>query len=189
MATQPSPSLTEQDYLAFDRAADYKSEFVDGEIMARAGGGLRHSRLASRLIFEFVRQLKSCTVYTSDARVRTPKSASYFYPAVSVVCGESLTHDRSDDILINPCLIAEVLSPSTADYDHGKKFARYREIPMLRDYLLIHSTEILVEHYARQADGNWLLSEGRGMDAAVELVSVECTLALASLYAGEFAAT
>ncbi len=186
MATQPIPSLTEHDYLSFDRAADYKSEFVDGEMMAMAGGGLRHSRLAARLNYEFMRQLKSCTVYTSDARVRTPKSASYFYPDVSVVCGESLTHDSSDDILINPCVIAEVLSPSTADYDHGKKFARYREIPMLRDYLLIHSTEILIEHYARQPDGNWLLSEGRGMEAVVALVSVDCTLALSSLYAGEF---
>jgi len=135
MAAQPIPPLTEQEYLSLDRAAEYKSEFVDGEIFAMAGGTLRHSSVSSRLIIEFGRQLEGrrCTVFNSDARVRSAKSRSYFYPDVSVVSGEPLTHEDSDDILINPSVIAEVLSPSTADYDYGKKFKRYRDIPTLKE--------------------------------------------------------
>ena len=183
MATQPIPSLTEQDYLALDRAAEYKSEFVNGEMYAMAGGSLLHSLLAAGLIGELRVQLRgrSCHVYTSDARVRTPKSTSYFYPDLSVVCGETQTHAGSDDILVNPSVIVEVLSPSTSDYDHGTKFAHYREIPTLQDYLLVHTEEILIEHYARQPDGNWLLSERTGRDATVTL-SIGCTLALDLIY-------
>ncbi len=184
MATQPIPSLTEQEYLTLNRAADIKSEFADGIMYAMAGGTLMHAQLASRLIAELWRQIGSrpCIVFTSDAQVHTSKSPSYFYPAVSVVCGEPQTHEGSDDILTNPCVIAEVLSPSTADYDHGKKFAHYREIPTLQDYLLIHPDQILIEHYARQSDGNWLLSERRGMEALVNVSSLECSLALVRIY-------
>ena len=157
MATQPRPSLTAQEYLALDRAAEFKSEFVDGIMYAMAGGSIRHSLLAAQLIADLTAQLRGrCSVLTSDARVWTPVSGAYFFPDVSVVCGDPQTQEGSDDTLTNPCLIAEVLSPSTADYDHGKKFAHYREIPTLDIYLLIHPDKILIEHFARQSDSHWL---------------------------------
>ncbi len=185
MAAHPIPPLTEEEYLTLDRAAEYKSEFVDGHMYAMSGGTLRHSSVAVRLMSELSLQLsgRKCTVFNSDARVRSAKSRSYFYPDISVVCGEPQTHEDSDDILINPSLIVEVLSPSTADYDHGKKFAHYREIATLRDYLLVNPDEPLIEQFARQGDGKWLLSEYRGRECVVHLESLDCDVALARIYA------
>ena len=186
MATQPSTMLSEQDYLALDRAAEYKSEFVDGEMYAMSGGTGRHSHLALRLAFELMNQLQGCNclVYNSDMRVRVGKRRSYVYPDLSVVCGGSIILD--DDLLESPIVIVEVLSPSTEDYDHGKKFALYREIPSLKDYLLVHTDEVLIEHFAPQADGNWLVSYHKGMDAVVQLISIGCSIALKDLYYGLF---
>ena len=185
MAAHLIPPLTEEEYLTLDRAAECKSEFVDGHMYAMSGGTLRHSSLAVRLMSELSLQLmgRKCTVFNSDARVRSAKGRSYFYPDISVVCGEAQTHEDSDDILINPSLIVEVLSPSTADYDHGKKFAHYREIATLRDYLLVHPDEPLIEQFARQEDGKWLLSEYRGREGVVHLDSLDCDIALARVYA------
>ena len=186
MATQPFPKLTEHDYLALERAADFKSEFVDGEIYAMSGGTFRHGGLAVRLIVELDNQLRGrhCRVFNSDVRVRAAKKGSYLYPDLSVVCGPIETFEGADDILANPIVIGEVLSPSTADYDHGKKFEIYREIPSLMDYLLIHSDEVFIEHFTRQPDGNWLLSDHKGADASLELPSIGCRLVLAGIYEG-----
>ncbi len=178
--------LSEQDYLALDRAAEYKSEFVDGEMYAMSGGTGRHSRLAIRLIVVLENQLEggNCLVYNSDMRVHVGKRHSYVYPDLSVVCGGSIVLD--DDLLESPIVIAEVLSPSTEDYDHGKKFALYREISSLKDYLLVHTDEVLIEHFAPQADGNWLVSYHKGMDAVLQLASIGCFIALKDVYRGLF---
>lgn len=153
-----------------------------------AGVGLRHSSLGVRMICGLVGKLRgrNYEVINSDVRVRAPKTGSYLYPDVSVVCGAVETYQGTDDILVNPSLIVEVLSPSTADYDHGKKFAIYREIPSLNDYLLVHTDEILIEQYARRDDGKWLLSNHAGIDATLELASVDCTLNLKDIYEGSF---
>ena len=176
--------MTEEEYLKFDRAAEYKSEFVAGEMYAMSGGRLRHADLASLLLIELHGQLKgrTCRVFNSDVRVRTPKSASYFYPDLSVVCGEPQTFKDSDDILVSPIVLVEVLSPSTADYDHGTKFAHYREIPTLEEYILVHTDAILIEQYTRQNSGNWLLSEHEGMEAELSLPSIDCSINLRAIY-------
>ena len=188
MATQPIVRLTEQDYLSTDRASEHKSEYVDGEMYAMSGGSLRHSRLAVRSIVVLENQLsgRNCRVYNSDARVLCAKKRSYLYPDVSVVCGAEEALESTDDILVNPTIIVEVLSPSTADYDHGKKFAIYREIPSFNDYLLVHSDEVLIEQYTRQPAGNWLLSDHKGIEAVVELRSIGCTVALKDIYGSMF---
>ena len=176
--------LTEEEYLALDRAADYKSEFVDGEMYAMAGVGLRHSSLGVRMICGLVMTLhgRNCEVFNADVRVRAAKTGSYLYPDVSVVCGAVETYQGTDDILANPSVIVEVLSPSTADYDHGKKFAIYREIPSLNDYLLVHTDEVLIGQYVRRNDGKWLLSDHEGIEATVHLGSIDCTLHLKDNY-------
>ena len=184
MATQPVPRLTEEEYLAFDRAADYKSEFVDGEMYAMSGGRLRHADLAVSIAAELWLQLKGrkCRVFNSDARVRASEGQAYFYPDISVVCGEPKTHANSNDTLINPTVIVEVLSPSTSDYDHGKKFACYREIPTLQNYVLVHTDDILIEQFTRQPNGDWLLSEHRGIEGSLAISSIDCSLSLRSIY-------
>jgi Uma2 family endonuclease len=186
VATQSIPRVNEEEYLRLDRAAEYKSEFLDGEIFAMSGGSLRHSYLAIRWAGHLDSQLrgKNCYVFTSDARVRTPKTGSYLYPDVSVTCGGPQTHQNSNDILVNPQVVIEVLSPSTAGYDHGKKFERYREIPLLRDYVLVHADLAHVEHYVRQPDASWIFREYRGLETAVPIASIDCNVPLAEVYSG-----
>ena len=186
MASQPFAGLTEQDYLALERAAEFKSEFVDGEMNARSGVTSRHSILTVRLGVVLMHQLQAGKyfAYNSDLRVRSAKSQSYLYPDLSVASSEDISPD--EDILETPTVIVEVLSPSTADYDHGKKFSIYREIPSLKDYLLVHTQEIMIEHFTPQADGSWLLAYHKGMDTIVELKSIGCSIALKDIYSGVF---
>ncbi|MGI8741218.1 MAG: Uma2 family endonuclease [Bryobacteraceae bacterium] len=118
-------------YLRLERAAEYKSEYVGGEIFAMAGGSPRHSELAANWIFEVKSKLRgsNCRLFTSGLRVRTPATGSYVYPDVAVVCGELRVYETANDVLTNPAVVVEVLSLSTAHYDRGKKFELYRAFP------------------------------------------------------------
>jgi Uma2 family endonuclease len=185
MATQPVTKITEEEYLRLERAAEYRSEFVGGEIFAMPGGSFRHSVLAAKWITDFNVRLQgqSCTVFSSDVRVRTPSTGSYVYPDVSVVRGKPIARAGSDDILTNPTVIVEVLSPSTSDYDHGKKFDLYREIPSLNEYVLVHADEVQVDHFVRQPDSSWIFREYRGEDSTISLNSINCAIRLGDAYA------
>jgi Uma2 family endonuclease len=185
MGTLPVARLTEEDYLVIERAASFKSEFVGGEMFAMAGGSARHARLASKILSKLDSQLEEheCAAINSDLRVRVPRGAQ-FYPDVSVVCGPIETHAGNKDVYVNPVVIVEVLSPSTADYDRGLKFVLYREIESLKDYLMFHCDAIHVEHYTRQSNDSWLLQHYYGESAVVPLPSIQCELKLNSIYAG-----
>ncbi len=185
MGTLPVTRLTEQDYLALERAAEDKSEFVGGEMFAMSGGTLRHSRIASRILSRLDLQLEgqSCSAINSDARIRTPEG-DQFYPDVSVVCGPIETYEGNKDVYANPVVIVEVLAPSTANYDRGLKFVLYRAIPSLKDYLIFHSADVYVEHYSRQSNDSWLLQYHHGEDARIALPSIGCELTLSTIYAG-----
>jgi Uma2 family endonuclease len=185
MATAPTPRITEEDYLRLERAAETKSEFVDGEMFAMSGGSRAHSLLAVRWIFQLELKLRegNCSVFNSDLRIRTRRTGSYVYPDISVVCEEPQANRNADDILPNPVVVIEVLSPSTEAYDRGKKFGLYREIPSLQDYILVHTDAVHVEHYSRQAE-NWLLREYSGVESMVHIASIDCTVALKDVYEG-----
>jgi len=184
MGTLPVARLTEEDYLARERAADYKSEFVGGEMFAMSGGTYRHSRIGGRVFAQLDAQLdaSACAPFTSDLRIRSPKG-DQFYPDVSVGCGAAQSHEGNKDVCTNPTVV-EVLSPSTADYDRGLKFVLYREIPSLKDYLIFHSDAIHVEHYSRRSNESWLLQNYHGEEAAIALPSIGCELRLGAVYAG-----
>jgi Uma2 family endonuclease len=184
MATQAIPRLTEAEYLAQDRANPFRSEYIDGEMLAMAGGTLRHAALAARCIVELNSRLagRGCTVFSSDARVRTPRSASYVYPDVSVVCGEVRTQQNALDVLINPAIVVEVLSPTTSDYDKGAKFDLYREVSSLMEYLLVHSDSPKVALYSRQSDNSWIFREVSGLQASLAVPSLSITLDLSQIY-------
>ena len=177
--------LTEQDYLTLERAAHSKSDFVGGEMIARPGGTLRHSRLAGLVLSNLNAQLEGsgCAPFTSDLRVQTPRG-DQFYPDVSVGCRPIKTPDGNTDAYTNPVVIVEVLSPSTANYDRGLKFVLYREILSLKDYLVFHYDAIHVEHWSRQTNGSWLLRDYDGEAARIQLPSIHCELTLGSIYAG-----
>jgi Uma2 family endonuclease len=181
--TKPNHRLSEAQYLEIERAAEFKSEFFDGEMFAMAGGSRRHSLIASNLIRELGNQLKGrpCVVYNSDLRIKIEATGRYTYPDASVVCGASKSVTGADDTLVNPVLLAEVLSDSMEAYDRGKKSEQYRQITSLREYLLISQKEPHIELMVR-GENQWILHEASGANGSIELPGLEITLSLAEIY-------
>lgn len=185
MATHALPKITEEEYLRLERAADGKNEFAGGEMFAMSGGSPRHAELAANFITALRMRLQvRCRVYTSDLRIRTRSTGSYVYPDLSVVCGKPELHSGSDDILINPRVIVEVLSPASASYDRGRKFDLYREIPSLSEYVLCHQDSARLEMFTRQADESWIYRDVAGLASAVNLASLDCQIPLSDIYSG-----
>ena len=174
--------MTPAEYLAFERASTEKHEYVDGEIFAMSGGTRGHSLLGSNALGELRNALfdRPCEVHGSDMRVKTA-GAKYHYPDVSVVCGNPSFEDDTRDVLLNPKLIVEVLSDSTEKYDRGDKFASYRTIGGLEDYVLVSQTEVLVEHYHRHPEGGWMYRV-LGPGDQLDLVSLGCRISVDRIY-------
>jgi Uma2 family endonuclease len=166
MLTPTIPRLTEEEYLALDRINNFRSEFIHGEMLAMSSGTLGHAGRAFRCGVELGSKLvgRACDVLLADARVRTPITGSYLSPDVLVVCGEAQTYQGKADILTNPILIIEVLSPSTKNYDREGKFHLYSELDSLQEYLLVHS-EPNIDYSSRQPDNTWTLKDALGLDA------------------------
>ncbi len=184
MARQVATPLSEEQYLEIERLAETKSEFHDGQMFAMSGGSLNHALLAGNAVTLLNTRLPpGCRVFTSDLRIKVVSAGLYTYPDCSVVCGEpQLFGDRMDCIL-NPLLIVEVLSPSTENYDRGKKFELYRTMESFREYLIVHQDRRHVEYYSRQEDGSWLLREHWGAEGCVVLDRMAVRITLADLYA------
>jgi Uma2 family endonuclease len=176
--------ITAEEYLALERGAEYKSEYLDGEIFAMTGASREHNLIAGNVFFSLKRQLqgRKCEIYMSDMRVRVRSKSLYTYPDVAVVCGESRFEDDHGDSLLNPVLIVEVLSKTTAAYDRTIKFGYYRTIETLDEYLLIAQEDHRVEQYVKQADGRWMVSDIISLQSKVELASVSCVLELKEIY-------
>lgn len=185
MSSQPKTFITPELYLEMERQAEFKSEYYRGEVFAMAGAGRNHNKIIAHLIRALGNALSSrgCEVFPSDMRVHIPFSGLYTYPDVSVVCGQEEYLDEVFDTLLNPILIVEVLSPSTKSYDRGDKFALYRRLPSLREYLLVSSTEVLVESYSLATEGLWTLRETQQITDSISLPNLEMSLPLAELYA------
>ena len=184
MSAAAKPYLSPQEYLARERRAEIKSEYYDGEVFTMAGGSKEHSIITANVTGVLWPQMsnKPCDIYTSDMRVQVSEVGPYTYPDVTVVCGEAQFADAEVDTLLNPTLIVEVLSPTTEAWDRGGKFEGYQQIPALQEYLLIAQDRPRVEQYARQAEGQWLLTVATGLDGAVSLPSIGCELALREVY-------
>ena len=176
--------LTPEEYLALERVAEHKSEYLDGDVVAMPGSSREHNLIVTNLVAELRQQLKGRPdeVYPSDLRVWIPAARKYTYPDVVVARGEPRLQDEHGDTLLNPALIIEVLSPGTESYDRGKKFEHYRSIESLAEYLLVGQVERHVEQYVRQADGRWLFSETTDPMAVVSLPSLDGWLAMAEVY-------
>jgi Uma2 family endonuclease len=183
MTSQPKSYVTPEEYLAFERQAEYKNEYIDGEIFAMTGASRGHNLITVNLAATLNQQLRErpCEVYVSEMRVRIPKRG-YVYPDAVVVCGEPQFEDGHLDTLLNPTVLIEVLSDSTERYDRGKKFSFYQTIKSLAEYVLIAQDEYKIEQFVRQPDGRWLLSYYRSPEDVVELTSIQCTLALREVY-------
>ena len=184
MVAQSIQRLTPQEYLALERAAETKSEYIDGILVAMSGATREHILVTVNIVSELNRQLRGrpCEVYAQDMRVRIVEGGMYSYPDVVAVCEPPQFEDDEFDVLLNPTLIVEVLSSSTEGYDRGLKFRRYRRRPSLQDYELVAQDRAVVERYSRQGD-HWVLTEVTGLDSTIDLPSIGCTLALRDIYA------
>jgi Uma2 family endonuclease len=184
MNGMPQPRLTAQEYLALERKAQFKSEYFNGEVWAMAGVSREHSLIVGNVGREIGNQFKGrrCEVHTSDLRVQVSETGLYTYPDLVAVCGEPEFEDEELDTLLNPTVVIEVLSESTEAYDRGAKFAHYRQLATLQEYVLIAQDRCLVEHYMRQEDGSWVLRAYDDPQAVLELLAIGCVLPLAEIY-------
>jgi Uma2 family endonuclease len=177
--------MTPEEYLALERTAETKSEYLDGGMFPMTGVSLAHSRITGNIGGELHQQLKGrpCEVHMSDLRVWVPDTRFYAYPDVIVVCGEPLLTDEHFDTLTNPTVLVEVLSPSTQAYDRGRKFEAYTGLGSLREYLLVSQDRPSVEHFIRQEDrDHWLFSVKSGLAGSIVLPSIQCQVAMAEIY-------
>jgi len=184
MASNPVHRLTEEQYLAMERAAEFKSEFLDGEMFAMSGVSMQHALLQGNIYGELYMRLRGgdCMAFNSDIRVRVSSTGMYTYPDISVVCGKPKLADAHQDNLLNPAVIFEVLSPSTERYDRGLKFQHYRTIGSLQDYVLVDQSKIRIEHFTRQADNTWTLRDYQRLEEELRIDSIAVSIPLARIY-------
>jgi len=190
MSSIPGIFISPEDYLVQERAAQEKSEYLDGRVYAMSGASVPHNLISMNLGALLWNQLRghTCRVFGSDLRISV-KGKRFFYPDVSVICGEAQFHDdQPKDTVTNPTLVVEVLSESTAAYDKGAKFLSYQGIVSLQEYLLVHQDQPLVEHYLRRADDTWIYQKVEGLGAVLELPSIQCSLKLEEVYLSVFQA-
>ena len=176
--------VSPEEYLRLERQAEYKSEYLNGEIFAMSGASREHNLLTVNIGRELSQQLRSrpCEAYMSDMRVKVRSVGLYTYPDVIVVCGEPQFEDHEVDTLLNPTLLIEVLSPFTERYDRIAKTSYYRTIDSLAEHLLVAQHEIRLEQYTKQPDERWALSEYTSLDTLVQLPSIDCSLKLSDVY-------
>jgi len=183
MATAALTYYTPEEYLALERNAEFKSEYIDGRIVAMTGASAPHAFICANVVGELRARLRSgpCRAFVNDIRVQIGDGRRYTYPDIVAYCGEASYRDGVLDTLTNPVLILEVLSPTTEAYDRGEKFQHYRTIESLREYVLVAQDKPLVERYVRHGEF-WTLSTIRALDAEVELTSVGCAIPLREIY-------
>ena len=182
-STAAQTYLTPEEYLTWERKAEFKSEYLSGEIIAMSGASRAHSLIVTNISGELYIQLKegTCEVHTHDMRVRTHPETSYFYPDIVVVCDEPVFEDNVFDTLLNPAVLIEVLSPSTERYDRGEKFDYYQQLTSLREYVLVSQDEVRVELHRRQGTV-WQPTEFRSLNDLLSLDAINCELALSDIY-------
>ena len=190
--------LTPAEYITFERKAipdaeTVRSEYIDGEIIDMPGASRVHNLITNNISGELRNLLKGsrCETYANDMRVSSPLTSSYFYPDVVIVCEDPRFEDDVFDILLNPIILVEVLSPSTEAYDRGEKFGHYRQLASLQEYVLVSQDKVLVEHYHRQekqgrvpvTGKDWIFTDFRELEEILPLRSIQCELPLQEIYA------
>jgi Uma2 family endonuclease len=186
----PKRRYTRAEYIAFERSSSTRNEFFDGVIYAMAGGSREHALYAANVIALLGAELRSkpCSTHTADLRIRILATGLDTYPDVSVVCGSVERDPEDEHAILNPTLVVEVTSPSTADYDRGDKLAHYQEIPSLGEVVIVDYREKLVEVHRRESDGSWRRYEARS-GAAATLASLGVELSVDAIYRDPLAST
>ena len=175
--------LTPAEYLTWERKQPFKNEYHNGQIIAMSGASRWHNRITVDTTVQLSNQLmeSECEVFAGEMRVRTSPEVSYFYPDVIVVCGEPRFEDDTFDTLLNPIIVIEVLSPSTAAFDRGEKFEYYKQLASLQEYILISQDSVRVEHY-RYEGTQWTHNTFQRLEDTLSLPSIECEVPLRAIY-------
>jgi Uma2 family endonuclease len=178
--------FTIEEYLEYENASEEKHEYYQGEIFAMSGSKVPHNIIAGNLYFGLRKRLggKSCQPFNSDQRIYVPENSLFTYPDISVVCGDILTKDNDDWNILNPSVILEVLSPSTRNYDKGEKFQLYRDIPTLKEYILVDSEKIHVEAFRINDNNHWELEEYKKIEETLPVKTVQLSIPLIEIYEG-----
>jgi Uma2 family endonuclease len=175
---------TPEEYLALEEAADFRSEYIDGQIIPMTGGTTNHNRIAlnfsAALNFAFRQQ--DYEVFMSDVRLWIPDRRIYTYPDVMVIAGAPEYHDNRKDTIVNPIVIIEVLSKSTQSYDRDEKFSAYGTIPTFQEYVLLDQTQKRIEQFYRTGKKQWSLRQYDEEDEAIALASVPFEVRLDEVY-------
>lgn len=177
--------MTEAEYLAREKTALFKSEYLNGNVIAMPDGSPAHARLGGTVLVACDAALadRPCNVFNSELKVRIPATGLYTYPDVSIVCGELQFADDDHHVITNPLVICEVLSESTEGYDRGEKFSHYKTIPSLQAYVLVSQWEPRVEVLSRKPTGSgWDYDDAVGMEAVIAIPPMQITLKLADIY-------
>ncbi len=180
-----TPTVSPDKYLEFERASNTRHEYVDGQVYLKPDICFAHSQICVNAIAEISRALKGShfEVLSPNMKVRTKTKEVFAYPDLSVVCGEPMFHDANQDVLLNPKVIIEVLSPSTQRYDQTKKFFRYRkEILSLTDYILIYQDVAFAEHHAKNDEGKWEHNGFDGLGDTFRIPSINCEIPMTEIY-------
>jgi Uma2 family endonuclease len=178
--------LTAEEYLEYEKDADQKHEYFMGEIFAMAGAGARHNVIFSNVFGYLAYQLKGkpCRPYGSDMRIHIPQNTLFTYPDISIICGELVSSDKDEDTATLPAVLIEILSRSTKNYDRGVKFKLYRDIPNLKEYILIDSESIGIEVFRVNEHGHWELEEYKSIHETLRVHTVEASMPLMEIYEG-----
>ena len=175
--------LAPEEYLTWERKQPFKNEYHNGQIIAMSGASRAHNRITVDITTQLNNQLMEgeCEVFAGEMRVQTSPEISYFYPDVIVVCGEPRFEDDTFDTLLNPIVVIEVLSPSTAAFDRGEKFEHYKQLVSLQEYILISQNTVRVEHHCRQGK-QWIHNTFQRLEDILSLASIECEVPLRAIY-------
>lgn len=175
--------VSEEDYFHLEETAESRSEYINGLVYGMAGGTDSHIQIGfnlTRIISEKLRG--KCRAYQSEMKVRVDEENTFYYPDVTVVCGEQQFYKGRRDVIENPVLLIEVLSESTQEYDKNDKFFAYQKIESFREYLLISQQKHAVQQYTRQPDGHWKIQASIGINNSVYLESVDLEVEIREIY-------
>jgi Uma2 family endonuclease len=187
--------FTIEEYLEFEKASTERHEYYQGEIflmhghgemLAMSGAGSRHNLIFSNLFGEIARQLKgkSCHPFGPDMRINIPENTLFTYPDISIICGDIINSKEDEETVIQPTVIIEILSPSTQQYDRGEKFKLYRDIPTLKEYIMIDSLSVSIEAFRINDKNHWELEEYKTISGSLDITVVNVSLSISDIYEG-----
>ena len=175
-----------EDYLETENTSIEKHEYYKGEIFAMSGAKMPHNAISKNLSGSLYVKLrgKKCQPYGSDVRIHIESNTLFTYPDISIICGDAVTRNNDDYNVLNPTVIIEILSPSTKNYDRGEKFKLYRDIPTLKEYILVDSESIHIEVFRLNENNHWELEEYNSIENLLHIKAINENILISEIYEG-----